>query len=109
MRIVTHYFCSTDRKYQLNIIGHVGPRSMDHRQGLLCLIPTVEPQVHGPAPPCSRAPRLGHLAFSISVVNSLGGNFVGGVPWIVSPAARHPRSALRSGVTVPSCGLKAGK
>ena len=44
--------------------------------GLLCLIPTVEPQVHGPGPPCSRAPRLGPRPFSISVVNSFWGNFV---------------------------------
>ena len=28
-----------------------GPRSVDHRQGLLCLIPTAEPQVHGPEAP----------------------------------------------------------
>ena len=28
-----------------------GPRSVDHRQGLLCLIPTAEPQVHGPETP----------------------------------------------------------
>ena len=44
--------------------------------GLLCLIPTVEPQVHGPGPPDHRAPRLGPRAFSISLVNSFGGNFV---------------------------------
>ena len=29
----------------------LGPRSVDQRQGLLCLIPTVEPQVHGPGAP----------------------------------------------------------
>ena len=38
---------------QLNLRWMVllGPRSVDHRQGLLCLIPTVEPQVHGPGAP----------------------------------------------------------
>ena len=29
----------------------LGPRSVDQRQGLLCLIATVEPQAHGPPPP----------------------------------------------------------
>ena len=29
----------------------LGPRSVDQRQGLLCLIATVEPQDHGPRPP----------------------------------------------------------
>ena len=45
-------------------------------QGLLRLISTVE--IAGPTdrPPLSRAPRLGPRAFSISVVNSFGGNFV---------------------------------
>ena len=29
----------------------LGPRSVDQRQGLLCLIATVHPQDHGPGPP----------------------------------------------------------
>ena len=29
----------------------LGPRSVDQRQGLLCLIAAVEPQAHGPPPP----------------------------------------------------------
>ena len=45
---------------------------------LLCLIAKVEIEAYGPPHPCSRAPRLGPRAFSISVVNSFGGNFVGG-------------------------------
>ena len=49
---------------------------MEQQQGLLRLIPTVEPQVHGPAPLYPRAPRLGPRAFSVSLVNSLGGSFV---------------------------------
>jgi hypothetical protein len=28
----------------------LGPRSVDHRQGLLYLIPTAKPQDHGPGP-----------------------------------------------------------
>jgi hypothetical protein len=47
------------------------------KQGLLYLIHAIEPQAHGPHPPNPRAPRLGPRAFSISLVNSFGGNFVG--------------------------------
>ena len=35
----------------------LGPRSVDQRQGLLCLIAKVEPQDHGPGPPIIR-PRV---------------------------------------------------
>jgi len=34
----------------------LGPRSVDQRQGLLCLIAAVEPQAHGPPPPQSQGP-----------------------------------------------------
>jgi hypothetical protein len=44
--------------------------------GLLCLIPKAEPQAARPAHPHHRSPRLGPRPFSISVVNSFGGNFV---------------------------------
>ena len=54
----------------------LGPRSVDQRQGLLCPIAKVEIEAYGPPHPCSRAPRLGPRAFSISVVNSFGDNFV---------------------------------
>ena len=35
----------------LHWIVLLGPRSVDHGQGLLCLIPTVEIQGHGPGAP----------------------------------------------------------
>ena len=35
----------------LHWIVLLGPRSVDQRQGLLCLIATAKPQVHGPDPP----------------------------------------------------------
>ena len=54
----------------------LGPRSMDQRQGLLCLIATAKPQGAGQGTPTPRAPRLGPRPFSISLVNSFGGNFV---------------------------------
>ena len=54
----------------------LGPRSVDQRQGLLCLIAKVEPYDLGTGTPNFRASRLGPRAFSISRVNSFGGNFV---------------------------------
>ena len=45
-------------------------------QGLLRLISIVEIEAYGPPPPYHKAPRLGPRAFSGSVVDSLGGNFV---------------------------------
>ena len=53
-----------------------GPWPVDQRQGLLCLIAAVELQDAGPGTPNHRALRLGPRAFSISLVNSFGGNFV---------------------------------
>ena len=46
------------------------------KQGLLCLIAAVELQDAGHGTPNHRALRLGPRAFSGSVVDSLGGNFV---------------------------------
>ena len=58
--------------------------------GLLHLISIVEIEAHGPPRPYYRAPRLGPRPFSISLVNSFGGNFVWmPVPWIDHPAPRH--------------------
>jgi hypothetical protein len=54
----------------------LGPRSVDQQQRLLYLIATVEPQEGGPEARYHGAPRLGQRAFSVGVVNSLGGNFV---------------------------------
>ena len=54
----------------------LGPRSVDQQQRLLYLIGTVEPQEGGPEARYHGAPRLGQRAFSVGVVNSLGGNFV---------------------------------
>ena len=52
----------------------LGPRSVDQRQGLLCLIALrLRPMDRAPY---HMAPRLGPRAFSISLVNSFGGNFV---------------------------------
>ena len=51
------------------------PRSVDQRQELLCPIATAKPH-RARAPPNPRAMRLGPRAFSISLVNSLGGGFV---------------------------------
>ena len=53
-----------------------GPWSVDQLQGLLCLIAKVEPYDLGTGTPNFRASRLGPRAFSISRVNSFGGNFV---------------------------------
>ena len=53
----------------------LGPRSVDQRQGLLCLIAKVEPYDLGTRTPNFKAPRLGPRAFSIRVVDSFGGNF----------------------------------
>ena len=44
--------------------------------GLLYLIATVEPQEGGPEARYHGAPRLGPRAFSISLENSFGDNFV---------------------------------
>ena len=60
----------------LHWIVLLGPRSVDQRQGLLCLILQFEPAGPWTGAPYHRAPRLGPRAFSISLVNSFGGNFV---------------------------------
>jgi hypothetical protein len=44
----------------------LGPRSVDQRQGLLCLIAKVEPYDLGTGTPNFKAPRLGPRPFSIS-------------------------------------------
>jgi len=54
----------------------LGPRSVDQRQGLLCLIAKVEPYDLGTGTPCPRAPRLGPRGFSVGGVDSLDGGFV---------------------------------
>jgi hypothetical protein len=60
-------------------------------QGLLRPIQTVETRKAYPGPPYPRAPRLGPRPYSISLVNSFGGNFVQGpMPWIIHPTAWHP-------------------
>jgi hypothetical protein len=54
----------------------LGPRSVDQRQGLLCLIAKVEPYDLGTGTPIL-GPRVSdHGPFSIRVVDSFGGNFV---------------------------------
>ena len=54
----------------------LGPWSVDQRQGVT--VPNLCSRAAGPltGAPNPRAPRLGPRAFSISVVNSFGGNFV---------------------------------
>ena len=42
------------------------PKSLDQRQGLLCLIAKVEPYDLGTGTPNFKAPRLGPRPFSIS-------------------------------------------
>ena len=60
-------------------------------RGLLSPIQTEETRQAHPGPPYPRAPRLGPRPYSISLVNSFGGNFVQGpMPWIIHPAAWHP-------------------
>ena len=54
----------------------LGPRFVDQRQGLLCLIAKVEPYDLGTGTPNFKAPRLGPRAFSISLVNLFWGNFI---------------------------------
>ena len=44
----------------------LGSRSVDQRQGLLCLIAKVEPYDLGTGTPNFKAPRLGPRPFSIS-------------------------------------------
>ena len=64
--------------HELNLRWTVllGPRSVDQRQGLLCLIAKVEPYDLGTGTPNFKAPRLGPRALSISVVDPFGGGFV---------------------------------
>jgi len=62
-----------------------GLRSVDQRQGLLCLIAAVETQVYGPYP---RALRLGPRAVSIGSVDSLGVILYGKAVFIEAPALR---------------------
>jgi len=59
------------------------PKSLDQRQGLLCLIAKVEPYELGTVTPNFRAPRLGPWAFSIRVLNSVAGNVV----WKLHPSS----------------------
>ena len=51
---------------QLAQVVLLGPRSVDQRQGLLCLIAKVEPYDLGTGTPNFKAPRLGPRPFSIS-------------------------------------------
>lgn len=66
-------------------MGHDGPWSTDHWQGLLHLIHSVEPQSIGP-----RTGVPGPRAFSIGIVGSLEGGFL----WVPNAGTVHPAARV---------------
>ena len=74
LRIVDLLLALPEHSWRWMIL--LGPRSVDQRQGLLCLIAKVEPYDLGTGTPIL-GPRVSdHGAFSVGAVNLLDSNFV---------------------------------